>query len=362
MAGMETTRTAQIREIAALITSGAIYWLTIYPRARREIRHWKTHASEIPDPVLRAGALEKLTRERLNPEAAAFFAILAPRQYRAPLVRLIVAFQIAYDYLDAINEHPTTASLQNGLHLHHALTDAVSTQPARGDYYRHHPQHDDGGYLNELTHTCQAVIRQLPSTSTVRPALIHAVIRCGEGQSHNHAVCVEGQNQLIAWTATQEVESGYLWWEIAAAGISCLAIHALFAAAASSTTQEEAARIDNAYFPSICAISALLDSLVDHSDDAETANHSFTEHYETRLVAVERFATITENASTLVRALAKPMRHSVILSGIACFYLSATEIKNKFAEPVAIGTLSRLGSITTPMLAVMRLMRRGIAS
>jgi tetraprenyl-beta-curcumene synthase len=362
MAGMETTRTAHIQEIAALITSGVIYWLTIYPRARREIRRWKTHANEIPDSVLRAGALEKLTRERLNPEAAAFFAILAPRQQRARLVRLMVAFQVAYDYLDAINEHPTTASLRNGLHLHRALTDAVSSQPAREDYYRHHPQHDDGGYLNELIGACRAIMRELPSASIVRPVLMQAVIRCGEGQSHNHAVRVEGHNQLIAWTTTQQVADGYLWWEVAAGGISCLAIHALFAAAASNTTEEQAARVDTAYFPPICAISALLDSLVDHSDDLETANHSFTGHYGTRTAAVERFATITEDARALVGALAKPMRHSVILAGIACFYLSAPEAKNEFAEPVAVRTLACLGSIIAPMLAVMRLMRRSLTS
>ncbi|HEX5853519.1 MAG TPA: DUF2600 family protein [Solirubrobacteraceae bacterium] len=359
---METTRTAQIREIAALITSGIIYWLTIYPRARREIRHWKTHANQIPDPVLRAGALEKLTRERLNPEAAAFFAILAPRRHRARLVRLMVAFQIAYDYLDAINEHPSTASLRNGLHLHRSLTDAVSASPARDDYYRHHPQHDDGEYLNELVHACRAVIRDLPSAAVVRPVLVHAVIRCGEAQSHNHAVRIEGRGQLIEWTAAQRPRGEYLWWELAAGGISCLAIHALFAAAAGRTTPAEAMGMDRAYFPSICAISALLDSLVDHSDDAQTANHSFTGHYDTRTAAVERFTTITNEASTLVGALRRPTRHSVILAGIACFYLSAPEVKNEFAEPVAKSTLACLGSITTPILVVMRVMRRSLAS
>ena len=56
------------------------------------------------------------------------------------------------------------------------------------------------------------------------------------------------------------------------------------------------------------------------------------------------------------------MRHSVILAGIACFYLSAPEVKNEFAKPVAVGTLACLGSITTPMLIVMRLMRRSLVS
>ena len=96
-------------EIIALVTAGVVYWLTIYPRARLEIRRWRRRAQRIPDLTLRAQALYKLTFERLNPEAAAFFAVLAPWRHRRALVRLMVDFQIAYDYLDAINEEPETA-------------------------------------------------------------------------------------------------------------------------------------------------------------------------------------------------------------------------------------------------------------
>jgi tetraprenyl-beta-curcumene synthase len=362
MAGMNNTRSTYAREIAALLTAGVVYWVTIYPRARREIRHWRKHAHQIPDQTLRAGALEKLTRERLNPEAAAFFAALAPRRQRAQLVRLMVAFQIAYDYLDAINEHPTTASLRNGLHLHRSLTDAVTIDRSCNDYYRHHPQHDDRGYLEGLVSACRLIVRELPSIALVRPVLVEAVIRCGEAQSRNHAVLVEGQAQLIEWTAQQTHPGAYLWWEFAAGGISCLAIHALFAAAACKTTREEAAQVDAAYFPPVCAISALLDSLVDHSDDATTANHSFTGHYDTRTTATKRFVTITNEARGLVGGLQHPRRHRVLLAGIACFYLSAPEIKNQFAQPVATGTLDCLGAITTPMIITMRLMRRRLTS
>ena len=128
-----------------MLTVGVVYWITIYPRARREIRRWKRRAQQIPDPTLRAEALDKLTREHLNPEAAAFFAVLAPRQSRPQLVRVMVAFQIAYDYLDAINEPPASASVRNGLQLHRSLCDAVSARPSLVDYYQHHPHTNDGG-------------------------------------------------------------------------------------------------------------------------------------------------------------------------------------------------------------------------
>ena len=354
---MSSKGTSVAAEIITVVTAGVVYWLTIYPRARLEIRRWAARAGQIPDPTLRAQALFKLTRERLNPEAAAFFAVLAPRRHRAALVRLMVCFQIAYDYLDAINEEPETAGLRNGLQLHRALSDAVSSGSAGCDYYRYHPQRDDGGYLVDLVSACRDALWTLPSASAIESLLVHAAARCGEAQSRNHAVLVEGDGQLIDWAANQRA-SEYLWWELAAAGISCLALHALFAAAACATTLEEAARIDVAYFPSVCAISALLDSLVDQPDDSAGSNHSFVAYYESSTLAAARFAAITSEARTLSSVLKGHHRHRVILAGIASFYLSAPGASTELARPVATRTLDCLGRSSAPILAVMRLRRR----
>jgi tetraprenyl-beta-curcumene synthase len=355
---MRPKSTSYPHEIIALVSAGVVYWLTIYPRARLEIRRWRRWARRIPDPALRAQALYKLTHERLNPEAAAFFAVLAPRRHRRSLVRLMVDFQIAYDYLDAINEEPATAALRNGLQLHRALNDAVSSRPSETDYYRYHPQHDDGGYLLELVRACSAALRTLPSAAALEPLLLHAAERCGEAQSRNHAALVEGHEQLIEWADAQADKGEYLWWELAAAGISCLGLHALFAAAACTTTLAEAERIDTAYYPPICAISALLDSLVDHDDDASGTNHSFVGHYPSASLTAERFAAITTEARALCGVLANHRRHAVILAGIASFYLSAPGASTELARPAATRTLACLGASSVPILAVMRLRRR----
>jgi tetraprenyl-beta-curcumene synthase len=358
--GKTTSRksTSSPPEIIALVTAGVVYWLTIYPRARLEIRRWRRRAQRIPDLTLRAQALYKLTFERLNPEAAAFFAVLAPWRHRRALVRLMVDFQIAYDYLDAINEEPETASLRNGLQLHRALGDAVSSRASDSDYYLHHPRSDDGGYLRDLVRACQRAVQSLPSALALEPLLVHAAERCGEAQSRNHAVLVEGSEQLIEWAAEQQDTGEYLWWELAAAGISCLALHALFAAAAGPTTLAEAERIDSAYYPPICAISALLDSLVDLGDDAGGTNHSFVGHYPTSNLTSERFAAITREARLLSSVLRHHRRHAVILAGIASFYLSAPGARTEHARPAARRTLACLGPSSVPILAVMRLRRR----
>jgi len=357
---MDTKRFSHTRDLATLLNAGITYWLTIYPLARREIRHWTQRAEKIPDTELRAHALDKLARERLNPEAAAFFAILAPPWRRARLVRLLVDFQIAYDYLDAINETPDAAGLVNGQQLHRALSDAVCVQTSRIDYYRYHRGGEDGGYLRDLVHACRTSIRRLPSTRLIEPVLIHAAERCGEAQSRNHAVLIDGDAQLIDWTVGHVDSSGYQWWELAAGGISCLALHALFAAAASNATLEEATCIDGAYFPPVCAISALLDSLIDYPHDAGSSNHSFVAHYKSSSIAGERFAAITNEASALLANLKKHRRHRVILAGIASFYLSAPEARTRFARPIAAQTLNSLGRLAGPMLAVMRRKRRRI--
>jgi tetraprenyl-beta-curcumene synthase len=359
MAGMKTLRIPTPRDTFALIITGITYWLTIAPIARCEIRRWKRHARSIPDPMLRRHALEKLSNEALNPEAAAFFAVLAPKTNRLKLVRLIVAYQAMYDYLDAVNEEPTLSSLRHGLQLHSALLDTVQLRRVSDADYTPDPHHDDGGYLNALINTCREGLDTFPSRVALTPALVVAAQRCGEAQARNHAVSLEGYPQLIDWSEKQSPRnSGYQWWEIAAAGISCLAIHALFAAAATpKRTSHEAQSIDTAYFPPICAISALLDSLIDLPHDANTINHSFAAHYATSSHAAERYAAILADADGQLSRLRHARRHRIILAGITGYYLSAPEARDKFAHTVTTRAIDTASPVIWPILAVMRVRR-----
>lgn len=358
----ETPMPSWVRSARTLLKLGTVYWLEIYPQVQRELAGWERYARTIPDPVLRAQALHKLTVERLNPEAAAFFAVLTPRHERPGVVRLIVAYQLLYDYLDAVNEMPDCTSLRNGLQLHRALVDAVLPGRRTVDYYRHNLMCEDGGYLHELTDTCRQLVRTLAVSVRIESILLHATKRVGEAQSHNHAIASEGEDGLIAWCLQQAVD-GYLWWEVAAGGISCLAIHALFALAADpNSTIEEAGRVDAAYFPPVCAISALLDSLVDHYSDLGTTNHSFTARYRDSAHAAERFVAITAHAADLISVLRNDRNHAIILAGIVVFYLSSPSVRIGFPVPVADGLTLSVGPIARPMRAVMRLRRYAHAS
>lgn len=343
----------------ALLRVGLVYWLRIYPHVRRELADWEHRARRIPDPVLQHQALGKLTGERLNPEAAALFAVLAPRAQRRRVVSLIVAYQVLYDYLDAVNEDAEGAELRNGLQLHRALIEAVAPDLPMSDYYLHHHRRRDGDYVRALTEACRRIVPTLPSVTQSAGALAHATERCGRAQSHNHAIPAWGESQLIAWSVAQAADrSDYLWWELAAGGISCLGIHALLASAADPQgAAKDAAQLDAAYFPPICAISALLDSLTDYHADAGTSNHSFIAHYRDSAHAAERLVAITADAARRIKGLRHGRRHAVILAGITSYYLSSPSARAGFAAPVAEALIRSGGSLATPMRAAMRARR-----
>lgn len=348
----------QRREALALAAVLVRYWLMLAPRVRRELRGWETRARAIPDAVLRGYALQKLREEGLNSEAAAAFATLAPRAHQATLVRLLVAFEVMYDFLDAVSEQPVADTLRNGCQLHLALAAPLHPRGGTVDYYRLNPQSDDGGYLDALVATCHQMLGRLPAATVVAPMATRAAARCGEGQSRAHAAPSAGVEQLADWSAAQARGGQSEWVELAAGAASSLCIHALFAAAADpGTTSEDAARIDAAYYPSICALSTLLDSLVDYSRDGVTSNHSFVAYYPSDVVAAEQLVAITTRALTAARGLPRGSRHAVIVAGIAGFYLSVASASSEFARPAARSVMDSLGPIFRPISAIVRLRR-----
>jgi tetraprenyl-beta-curcumene synthase len=358
MVGMRSLRLSRLNEVFALVAVNVDYWLTIAPTARDELKRWQDHARLISDPVLREQALKKLSTEALNSEGATIFALLAPRANRGRLICLIVAYQAMYDYLDAVNEEPAFSPLHAGLQLHHALLDTVQRDHTNTNYYTNRAGRDDGGYLSALVDTCRDRLSALPCRTAVTPTLIVAIKRCSEAQAHNHAGAVEGYDSLIDWSKRQAPESGYLWWELAAAGVSSLALHAVLAAAATpGMTSYEAQRVGAAYFPSVCSISALLDSLIDFERDANTTNHRFAAHYISSDHAAERYAAIIVDAETQLCRLRQARRHKALLAGVLGYYLSAHEARSEFAYTVTEKATNAASSTIWPVLTVMRIRR-----
>jgi tetraprenyl-beta-curcumene synthase len=352
------------RGSASLFASAASrYWLRVFPAARGCQRRLLARAEAIPDPLLRADALASHRDKGSNSEGLAALAVLAPPRTRAPLARSLVAYQLMLDYLDGVSERPTPDPLANGLQLHRAFEVALDPDAPHADYYAHAPANEDGNYLLELIETCRAPLRELPSYEAARGALLRQARLCRESQALNHALrFVAVDQQLDEWAAQTAanvgLEPGFEWWElIAAAAASSLCGGALLALAATpGATEEEARRVESAYFPWASGLNALLDSLVDLDEDPEDASH--LRRYSSHEHAAERLQAIASGARERVSALPDGDLHEAILAAMGALYLIHEDAWRPGREPISLAVYGALGPLAKPSIAV-HLLRRG---
>lgn len=309
-----------------MVSALTLYRARVVPQTRRELRGWRQIAASIPDSAARAQALAAIDEKGLNVEAVSVFAILAPRRARATAIRAMVALQVAIDYLDTVDEQLIAA---------------------------------DSDYLERLFGSYAADTRALPSHAAVATALARAVARCGEGQRFTHAAQHGDLRALETWARGEGTPVGWRWWEIAAGASSSVAAHALIAAGADpGTTAAEAALIDAAYFPSIGALTVLLDDLIDRDEDARAGAHNYTAYYAGSEEAAARLDLITRLARAAVDRLRHRNRHAAILTGVLGFYLSAATAATPYARPVRDRLLHSAGPVVRPIVAFMRRRRR----
>jgi tetraprenyl-beta-curcumene synthase len=352
---------SRIKTVLSVISALATYQRAVLPQVRGELRRWERWTVKIPDLVLRDAALSALKEKSSNVEATAVFAILTPRSQRSSALRAMTALQTTIEYLDVLGEQLPDEPLADGLALHGALIEAVTPGAPYSDWYRLHPQTEDGGYLAELVATCQREVATLPSGHTVLVTARRAARRCAEGQSYTHAAVEseDGTRKLEAWAAELDEHGEYFWWELAAGASSSVALHALIAAAANrGTDAEEAERIDAAYFPPIGALTVLLDDLIDREQDIASGEHNYLGYYPSNEIAAERFALLARRSRSAIASLQFSQRHTAILMGVGGFYLSTPAAKTGYARPIRARMLKALGSAVYPILAAMNVLRR----
>ena len=271
------------------------YWLGVFPRVCIERRRRRARALQIPDPLLRATALDA-QRKWGNVEGAAAFAAFVPARHRAAAARAMTCFQAAYNYLDMLGEQPCADPVANGRRLHGALLVALDPDAQHLDYYEHCLEREDGGYLREIVDSCREALAALPSYPALAPAALRAAGRIVEFQSCNTGDRSElgRQGDLMAlerWGRAHTPPGEDLrWWETAAAGGSSLGVFALLALAAEpglerseAASREAIAAVEDAYFPWVGALHSLLDNLVDVAEDRATGQHSLIGLYSSPL-------------------------------------------------------------------------------
>lgn len=344
----------------ALVLANVRYWITVAPLVRAQLAYWTRRAEDIPDPALRLLALVNLSEEGFNARATATLATLAPRRYRGAATEAIVALQIIYDYLDSLVERPLASPMSDGLHLYQAFLDAVLLDRGpRSEYYPSGHESADGGYLEELVGTVRGATARLPSRAAIAEVSAGVAMRCAEAQVRAHAAASMDDPQLAQWAREQATDTQLQWREFLAGAVSSgLALHALIALAAEpSVSREQALTVDQLYL-SLCALTTLLDGLIDHDQDLlSTGRPGYLRYYEDRHALAQGLDSVIEHAAHTALETPNAAHHLLTLVGIAAYYASAPTAGSEFARPLMESVTRKLAPAIGPILALMRTWR-----
>jgi tetraprenyl-beta-curcumene synthase len=324
----------------------------------REVQLWRARAHAIPDTLIRTHALRSLADKRHHLDGAALFSIL-PHRRDPQLLRLLVAYEVALEFLDAITEPGAGASQAHRGQLHLALAEALDPDAPISDYYRFGPRNADAGYLRTLVHTCRASCSGLPSYPRVRLPLVVEASRA-QVLALNHEPDPRSRDRALrAWVKRELPDATQSrWFELTGAATASLTVHVLLALAAEPELDEaEIDTVRSAYFPLCALLSTMLDSYVDQFDDLANGEHNYLSHYGSREAAVERLAQVIERASRGARELPKGHRHAVILAAMIAMYLSADAARTPELRPCTRTLSEAGGSLTRMLLPVLRAWR-----
>ncbi|HLH14334.1 MAG TPA: DUF2600 family protein [Solirubrobacteraceae bacterium] len=323
-----------------------------------EMRRWRACAQRIPDAPIRADALYVLEHKRTHLYGAALFCTLPGRRNRE-LLRLLVAYELIWDFLDNVNERGADAGIANGRQLHLAIREAVDPSVPLSDYYLHHPWRDDGGYLCSLVDVCRQCCRSLPSYPLVRELVVHEARRAQVLAINHHPDPVERDAELRRWVAGEyAVGERASWWELSGAASAPLAIHALLALASEPRcSPREVARVYSAYCPWLSATTTMLDSYVDQHEDVLAGDHSYVAHYPDAESAVRRIRTLIETSVAEARALRNGHRHAVVAAAMIAMYLSKDTARTPQLRAGTSVFVRAGGSLTRLLLPILRAWR-----
>jgi tetraprenyl-beta-curcumene synthase len=345
----------QLRALLAAVTR-ELTWAI--PCVGRELRNWHDVAARIPVERLRDRALDALHCKRGQSEGAALFSIL-PRRRSHSYLRLLVAYQIMWDYLDSVNEDSVSAGVANGRQLHLALVDALDPAAPIRDYFARSPWTDDGGYLRALVETCRECCSELPSYSNVQPVVLRDAKRA-QVLALNHEPDPDLRDGALKAWAEQEFPSDYAatWFEMTGAASAALATFAVLALACEESCDDaEIDRTHAAYFPWVSASATMLDSYVDQHEDIANGDHVYVAHYATPQIAVSRVCELVGRATEELRSLRGAETHLVIASSMVGLYLSKDSARVPAMRSSSEGIAQAGGALTRALVPVLRAWR-----
>jgi tetraprenyl-beta-curcumene synthase len=346
------------RQVWALLAAASRELLWGLRAVSREVRAWREFAQQIPDEAIRQDALRSLINKRGHTDGAALFWIL-PRRRHHDLLRLLVTYELIWDFLDCLNERGASEGTANGRQLHRALVEALDPAAAISDYYCFHPWRDDGGYLRALVESCRRSCAALPSYGRVRPLVLREARRA-QVLALNHDLDPGGRDaSLRAWARREFAgERRLSWFELSGAASASVTIHAFLALASEpSCSEAEIRRTCAAYFPWMSAATTMLDSYVDQAEDIVNGDHRYIAHYASAQLADERVRELVTRSAREARRLRHGHRHAVINACMIAMYLSKDSARTPSMRASTASFVHAGGSLTRLLLPVLRLWR-----
>jgi tetraprenyl-beta-curcumene synthase len=345
------------RQLRVLCQAAARELTWALPSVASEVRQWRALASAIPDGVIRQDALASLAHKRGHTDGAALFCILVPGR-DSSLLRLLVAYEIMWDFLDSVNERGADRGQINGRQLHLALVEALDPDLPTSDYYRYHPWREDD-YLETLVRVCRDACARLPSYEAVRPLLIREAWRA-QVLGINHELDPPNRDRALREWARREWPDGHdaSWYELTGAASASLTVHALLALAAKRhASTAEITSVHRAYSPWISAATTMLDSYVDQAEDTRNGDHSYVAHYPASDIAVQRVGELVSRSVQEASSLPDGERHTLIVTAMQAMYLTKDSARTAAMREHTRALISVGGPLARLLLPILRLWR-----
>jgi tetraprenyl-beta-curcumene synthase len=299
-----------------------------------------------------------LEHKRTHAHGAALFWIV-PRRRNRDLLRLLVAYELIWDFLDNLSERAAAHGQTDGRQLHLAIAESIDPCAPISDYYRHHPWCEDGGYLRSLVETCRQGCRCLPSYPLIRELAVREAHRAQVLALNHYPDPAHRDTALERWVAEEYPgEQQASWWELSGAASAPLAIHALLALAAEPDCSKS--EIDStyaAYFPWLSAATTMLDSYVDQIEDVANGDHSYVAHYPDRERALRGIQALVSGSVIEARSLRNGHKHAVIAAAMIAMYLSKDTARTPQLRAGTDIFIRAGGSLTRLLLPILRAWR-----
>lgn len=332
--------------------------LRVLPAVAREVHSWRTRARAIPDALVREDALSALAHKRGHTDGAALFWALSVRRSDS-LLRLLVAYEITWDYLDSVNERGAAAGEANGRQLHLALIEALAPDLPISPYYRYSPRCADAGYLRALVDACRGSCSGLASFALTQPLVLEEARRA-QVLAINHDLDPTRRDAALRAWVDQEFPDGHretAWFEMTGAASASLTVHVLLSLADGvNCDPADLAQAQRAYFPWISAATTMLDSYVDQLEDVEHGDHSYVAHYDDGC-ALRRICDLLERSLREARRLDKAEYHILIVASMVAMYLSKDSARSLALRADTESIARAGGSLTRFLLPILRLWR-----